>query len=113
MPELPEVETVRRMLETHLVGRTVRSLRLSGARLREPIPRGLPGQIRGRSLTGVRRHGKYLLVDLSGGVTMVSHLGMSGRWLFHPDPPRDVPLHVHARIAFADGSQLWFQDPRR
>ncbi len=113
MPELPEVETVRRMLEAHVIGRTVRSVRLSGARLREPIPRALPRQIRGRSLTQVRRHGKYLLMDLSDGVTMVSHLGMSGRWLFHPNPPGVVPPHVHARIAFADGSQLWFQDPRR
>jgi formamidopyrimidine-DNA glycosylase len=113
MPELPEVETVRRMLEAHVIGRTVRSLRLSGARLREPIPRALPGQIRGRSLARVRRHGKYLLMDLSGGMTMISHLGMSGRWLFHPDPPRVVPSHVHARVAFVDGSQLWFQDPRR
>ena len=113
MPELPEVETVRRMLESHLLGRTVRSVRLSGARLREPVPSTLPRRIRGRTLTQVRRHGKYLLIDLSGGLTMVSHLGMSGRWLFHAEPPAVPLLHVHARLAFADGSQLWFQDPRR
>jgi len=46
-------------------------------------------------------------------VTLLSHLGMSGRWLFHPTPPRGRAPHVHARIAFADGSALWFQDPRR
>lgn len=113
MPELPEVETVRRMLEAHVLGRTVRSVRLSGARLREAIPRALPRQLRGRTLTAARRHGKYLLLDLSGGLTLVSHLGMSGRWLFYPKPrPRPLP-HVHARFAFQDGSQLWFQDPRR
>jgi len=113
MPELPEVETVRRMLETHVVGRTVRLVRLSGARLREAVPRGLPRQLRGRTLAGVRRHGKYLLLDLSGDLTLLSHLGMSGRWLFYPGAlPRGL-THVHARIAFADGTQLWFQDPRR
>jgi formamidopyrimidine-DNA glycosylase len=113
MPELPEVETVRRMLEAHVLGRTVRSVRLSGARLREAIPRALPGRVRGRTLIAARRHGKVLLLDLSGGMTLVSHLGMSGRWLFHPEPPAAVLPHVHARIAFADGSCLWFQDPRR
>ena len=116
MPELPEVETVRRMLEAHVRGRTVRSVRLSGARLREAIPRGLPRQLRGRTFAAVRRHGKYLLIDLSGGLTLVSHLGMSGRWLFYPGYPGPRPhplLHVHARVAFEDGSQLWFQDPRR
>ena len=113
MPELPEVETVRRMLESHVVGRTVRSVRLSGARLREAVPRGLPRQLRGRTLAGVRRHGKYLLLDLSGDLTLLSHLGMSGRWLFYPGAPARGLVHVHARIAFADGTQLWFQDPRR
>lgn len=113
MPELPEVETVRRMLEAHVLGRTVRSVQLSGARLREAVPPGLPRQLRGRTLTGVRRHGKYLLLDLSGGLTLVSHLGMSGRWLFYREPPVRPLLHVHARIAFRDESQLWFEDPRR
>ncbi len=67
----------------------------------------------GRSLEQVRRHGKYLLVDLSGGLTIVSHLGMSGRWLYYPGGPGAELPHVHARITFEDGSQLWFQDPRR
>jgi formamidopyrimidine-DNA glycosylase len=113
MPELPEVETVRRMLEAHVLGRTVRSVRLSGARLREAVPRALPRMLRGRTLTGVRRHGKYLLLDLSGDLTLLSHLGMSGRWLFYPKPEPQPLLHVHARLTFEDGSQLWFQDPRR
>jgi len=101
------------MLERHVRGRTVRGVRLSGLRLREAVPRDLPARLRGRRLEAVRRLGKYLLVDFSGGVTLLSHLGMSGRWLFHPTPPRGREPHVHARIAFADGSALWFQDPRR
>ena len=113
MPELPEVETVRRSLETSVNGRTIKGVRLSGLPLREPIAPTLPRRLRGLRMTAARRHGKYLLLDLDRGLTLLSHLGMSGRWLFHPNAPRvDMP-HVHARIRFVDGSELWFQDPRR
>jgi formamidopyrimidine-DNA glycosylase len=113
MPELPEVETVRRSLEATVLGRRIRSVRLSGARLRTALPATLPRRLRGRAITGVERHGKYLLVRLEGGLTLLSHLGMSGRWLFHRSPPADRPDHVHVAIDFADGAVLWFQDPRR
>ncbi|MEK7823603.1 MAG: bifunctional DNA-formamidopyrimidine glycosylase/DNA-(apurinic or apyrimidinic site) lyase, partial [Candidatus Eisenbacteria bacterium] len=113
MPELPEVETVRRLLEASVLGRTIRAVRLSGQRLRKPIPRDFPRRLAGRRLLAARRHGKYLLLDLDGGLTLLSHLGMSGRWLFHPRAPHTVTPHVHACIRFTDGSQLWFQDPRR
>ena len=113
MPELPEVETVRRMMDRHARGRKVRSVVLSGARLREAVPATLPRRVSGRTITAVRRHGKYLLVDLSGGMTLISHLGMSGRWLYYERPPAALPPHLHARIGFADGSSLWFLDPRR
>jgi formamidopyrimidine-DNA glycosylase len=113
VPELPEVETVRRLLEKHVRGRVIGSVRLSGAKLRVRIPPSLPAHARGRPIESVRRHGKYLLMDLGGGVSLISHLGMSGRWLFFPGaPPRDRK-HVHVRIAFRDGSSLWFEDPRR
>jgi len=113
VPELPEVETVRRMMDRHARGRKVRSVVLSGARLREAVPATLPRRVSGRTITAVRRHGKYLLVDLSGGMTLISHLGMSGRWLYYERPPAALPPHLHARIGFADGSSLWFLDPRR
>lgn len=113
MPELPEVETVRRMLEATVIGRTIRSVRLSGLRLREPIPRDLPRRLAGLRFVDARRHGKYLLLDLDRGLTLLSHLGMSGRWLFHPKGPGDDVAHVHVRIRFVDGSELWFADPRR
>ncbi len=113
MPELPEVETVRRLLEATVLGRTVRAVRLSGLKLRDRVPRDLPRRLAGRRLVAAGRRGKYLLLELDGGLTLLSHLGMSGRWLFHPGPPRTVMPHVHARIRFTDGSQLWFQDPRR
>src|SRR5262245_9420163 len=113
MPELPEVETVRRALQATVAGRTIRSVRLSGLALREPIPRGFAKQVAGHRLTAARRLGKYLLLDLDGGLTMLSHLGMSGRWLFFPEPPSSDMPHVHARLRFTDGAELWFQDPRR
>ena len=113
MPELPEVETVRRQLEAAVAGRKVRAVRLSGKKLRAPLSRGFARRLAGRTFSAVRRHGKYLLADLDGGLTMVSHLGMSGRWLFHRHPPLRALPHVHARVAFVDGSELWFQDPRR
>jgi formamidopyrimidine-DNA glycosylase len=113
MPELPEVETVRRMLEATIIGRTIRTVRLSGQKLREPIPRDLPRRLAGLRFVAARRHGKYLLLDLDRELTLLSHLGMSGRWLFHPKATDDDIAHVHVRIRFADGSELWFADPRR
>jgi len=113
MPELPEVETVRRMLAREVVPRTVRRARISGLALRGQVPRTLPRRLSGHTLERVDRHGKYLLLRFDGEWTLLSHLGMSGRWLFHRDgSSRDLP-HVHLRIEFTDGSELWFQDPRR
>ena len=108
MPELPEVETVRRMLDAQIVGRTVRAVRLSRHRLRAPATPGLARRLAGRTVRSVGRRGKYLLVGLDRGLTLLSHLGMSGRWLFHPSAPASDLPHVHARIEFEDGSRVWF-----
>ena len=114
MPELPEVETVRRMLESTVRGRTIRRLERSRHKLHVSAAgtkRGI--DVRGRTIEAVDRHGKFLLIRLSGGVTVISHLGMSGQWRFFPDSPPPRLPHVHVRIAFDDGTRLWFQDPRR
>ena len=114
MPELPEVETVRRMLETSVIGRTIARARLSRSNLRNtPHARGLAAALRGRTIVALRRHGKYLLIDLTGDHSIVSHLGMSGRWLFFPAEGGKDLEHVHVRLEFEDGSRLWFRDPRR
>ena len=113
MPELPEVETVRRMLDESVRGRTIRSVTLSGHRLREPIPPTLPRRLRGRTIERVERTAKFLIVGLDGGLTLLSHLGMSGRWLVLRPGERPALAHVHARIRFTDGTGLWFQDVRR
>lgn len=113
VPELPEVETVRRMLERAVVGRRIRAVATSGKKLRFPLTRGLKSRVSGRSIRELGRHGKYLLIHLDGGISLLSHLGMSGRWLFYDGPPpRDLD-HVHVRVRFEDGTQLWFQDTRR
>jgi len=113
VPELPEVETLRRMLEAQVLGRRVRSVRRSRLPLRRTRPDRALSKLHDSEILAVRRHGKYLLMDLSEGRSLLSHLGMSGRWLFVERKPGPRLRHVHARIEFEDGTELWFQDPRR
>jgi len=113
MPELPEVETVRRALARHVAGRTVRSVWLSGLALRKPVPRALARRAPGLRVEGIRRHGKFLLFDLTGGARIVAHLGMTGHFAFHPGDPGALPDHTHALLRFDDGSTLSYEDPRR
>src|SRR5215470_5212019 len=113
MPELPEVETVRRMLDERVLGRTVKSVALSRKRLRTAITPAAVRKLAARRIESTGRVGKYLFVHFSGGLTLLSHLGMSGRWLFSEAEPDDALAHVHATFRFADGSVLRYQDPRR
>ena len=80
MPELPEVETVRRGLERHLLGRKITSVELRRSDLRFPFPRDFETSLIDRLVVSVDRRAKYLLIRLEGGVTCLCHLGMSGRW---------------------------------
>ncbi len=114
MPELPEVETVRRMLDAHVLGRVVARVRRSRERLRTPFTAGAARGLVGRRIESTGRHGKYLFVHLDRGLTLLSHLGMSGRWLFTPARVAEERLrHVHAVLDFADGARVRYQDPRR
>ncbi|MFE9745612.1 bifunctional DNA-formamidopyrimidine glycosylase/DNA-(apurinic or apyrimidinic site) lyase [Saccharothrix saharensis] len=115
MPELPEVEVVRRGLHEHVAGRTVDSVEVLHPRA---IRRHLPGaadfavRLTGQRLEAARRRGKYLWVDLSGGDAMLAHLGMSGQMLVQPvDAPDEK--HLRVRVRFADGGpELRFVDQR-
>lgn len=111
MPELPEVETTRRGIEPHVVGKKVRELIVRDARLRWPVPPELGGRLRGKAITGVRRRGKYLLLDVAAGSVIV-HLGMSGslRVCKSCEPPRG---HDHVDLVLGDGHCLRYHDPRR
>lgn len=114
MPELPEVETVRRMLARVLAGRRVARARVSRLRLRSESLGSLPRALAGAEFLEPRRVGKFLLLGLSDGRTLLSHLGMSGRWLAPAGGPGTERLaHVHLRLEFTDGSAVAYQDPRR
>jgi formamidopyrimidine-DNA glycosylase len=82
MPELPEVETVRRGLEPWLAGARIDTVRLNRKDLRFPFPAGFAGALEGKTITSVGRRAKYLLFQLSSGTTWLSHLGMTGSYRF-------------------------------
>lgn len=113
MPELPEVEVLRRSLEPHLVGDRIERVVVANPALREPVDAAaLRRRVRGREVLGLRRRSKYLLIDLEGGSTLAVHLGMSGRLTLAPaDAPPE--LHEHVSFSLASGRRLRFRDPRR
>jgi formamidopyrimidine-DNA glycosylase len=114
MPELPEVETVMRGLEARLDGRVIRSAVLSRGDLRRVIPAGLAARLTGARVAGFRRRGKYILMRLSGGDSLLLHLGMSGRMAIRPSAPANLQeKHEHLVIETEDGWRIGLIDPRR
>ncbi|MGL5865117.1 MAG: bifunctional DNA-formamidopyrimidine glycosylase/DNA-(apurinic or apyrimidinic site) lyase [Dermatophilaceae bacterium] len=115
MPELPEVEVVRRGLETHVSGRVIAEIELRGARVaRRHLagPEDLRQRMTGRRVSAACRRGKYLWFDLGESLGLLLHLGMSGQLLV-ADPGSPEPRHLHARFRFVDGgSELRFVDQR-
>ncbi len=115
MPELPEVEVVRRGLAAHVEGRTLRDVELRGhrvARRHLPGPTDLADRLAGRRVAAVRRRGKYLWWDLDHDLGLLLHLGMSGQLLVE-DAGAPDEKHLHARFRFADdGPELRFVDQR-
>jgi len=111
MPELPEVETIRRGVEPHVVGRIIREVIVRDTRLRWPIPAGFVEFARGRKIRGVARRGKYLIFDL-GGDRLIVHLGMTGR-LSVLDPGEPLKKHDHVDLLLSGKVLLRFHDPRR
>ncbi len=113
MPELPEVEVIRRGLAPHLVGRRLLAVQVGEKRLRQQSPAGdLQKWVAGRRLERLERRGKYLVWHLEGGVTLLLHLGMTGRLLLGPAPYPPRP-HVHLVFRLEGGLELLFQDVRR
>ena len=111
MPELPEVETTRRGIEPHLLGRRVVGVEVRERRLRWPVPADLAARLQGCPIRGVDRRGKYLLVRLPGE-TLLIHLGMSGSLrLVGAQAP--VERHAHLDIRLDSGQALRYVDPRR
>ena len=112
MPELPEVETVRRELAPALEGARISRVVLRRANLRQPFPEEFDARLVGATVTRVRRRAKYLLVDLSSGDTLIAHLGMSGSFRVEPaeHPPES---HDHVVLELSSGRSVVFNDPRR
>ena len=124
MPELPEVETVRRGLEPALVGRTIRRVELRRPDLRFAFPDRFAKRIEGRSVAALGRRAKYLLADLSSDEVLVMHLGMTGRFRVEARGRSDepgafyqesgaAPAHDHVRFHLDDGATIIYNDARR
>jgi formamidopyrimidine-DNA glycosylase len=112
MPELPEVETTRRGVEPHVLGRRIVRLEVHEPRLRWPVEAGLPALVAGARVLRAGRRAKYLLFELDSGGTLMLHLGMSGSLRVLPaDTPRRP--HDHLDLVLDSGSVLRFNDPRR
>lgn len=129
MPELPEVETVARQLEPEIEGRRIEALEVLDGRWSRPIPpEQLGAEVSGAAIAALGRRGKYLLLGLDGGRTLVMHLRMTGNLVLVEgddvlDPSEGRLLyqgerttearHLRARFVLDDGRELWFTDPRR
>jgi formamidopyrimidine-DNA glycosylase len=132
MPELPEVETVRRGLQPAMEGARFAKVEARRPDLRRPLPKGFVKRLEGRTVTGLGRRAKYLLADLSSGDVLLMHLGMSGSFRVAQDDgaktqsktPSKTPGHfhyprsedrAHDHIVFhmSSGARITFNDPRR
>ncbi|MGB8633452.1 MAG: bifunctional DNA-formamidopyrimidine glycosylase/DNA-(apurinic or apyrimidinic site) lyase [Xanthobacteraceae bacterium] len=123
MPELPEVETVRRGLATAMEGERIARVEVRRGDLRWPLPKDFAQRLKGKSVTGIGRRAKYLIVDLSSGDLLLMHLGMSGSFHVLDDKNRRVGRYYHERKKYlahdhvifhmASGAIVTFNDPRR
>jgi formamidopyrimidine-DNA glycosylase len=113
VPELPEVEVLRRSLEPRICGKRIEAVRVWRGALREPVKGPtLRRRLVGRRVLDADRRAKYLLLHVEGGSTLVVHLGMSGRLtLVEAEKARQV--HEHVGIFLDSGERLRFRDPRR
>lgn len=113
MPELPEVEVLRRSLLSRLIGDRITGVAIRTRALREPLDIArLLRDCEGRRVLDLRRRAKYLLIDLDAGRTLVVHLGMSGRLTLVPSTEPEEP-HEHVAFHLASGRRLRLRDPRR
>jgi formamidopyrimidine-DNA glycosylase len=111
MPELPEVETIRRHLAPHVEGRVLRELEVLDQRWCSPVAgEEVAAAVEGRRVEALARRGKYLIWELEDEVHLIVHLRMTGNLLLDPPAP---PRHRRVRFGFDDGREIVFDDPRR
>jgi formamidopyrimidine-DNA glycosylase len=113
MPELPEVETIRRDIEKEFVNKRIKKVDVTGARSvrRHQNVKDFIARTEGRKVAGTRRRGKYLLLKLDSGDVLVAHFGMSGQ-LLRANPKDPIGKHTHVVLTFVGAPQLRFVDPR-
>lgn len=111
MPELPEVETTRRGIEPHVVGRRVTRVIVRDRRLRWPLPESFEPSLKDQTIVSVARRAKYLVVDVGCGHFLI-HLGMSGSLRILTEDV-EAGAHDHVDILLDNGSCLRYNDPRR
>ena len=111
MPELPEVETIRRGLSKSILNKSIEGAVVRRTDLRRPITTSFAGEVLGKVVTTIDRRGKYLLLNLSDEYVVIIHLGMSGRLVIgqNEKPER----HDHVILRLSEGITLKFNDPRR
>jgi formamidopyrimidine-DNA glycosylase len=113
MPELPEVEVLRRDLDKEIVGKKIKSVEVSGTRsVRRQKKKEFIDLLEGRKIVSVQRRGKYLVMRLDDPGALVVHLGMSGQLLRAKTAREKPPKHTHVVITFTQGGLLRFVDPR-
>jgi formamidopyrimidine-DNA glycosylase len=111
VPELPEVETIRRHLAPHVEGRVLTRLDVLDPRWSEPVAgEEIAAAVEGRRIEALARRGKYLVWELDDDVYLMLHLRMTGALLLNPPEP---PRFRRVRLALDDGQEVWFDDPRR
>jgi formamidopyrimidine-DNA glycosylase len=113
MPELPEVETVRRGLLPVLEGRRLVRVEQRRPDLRIPFPPRFRARLEGRRVLGIHRRAKYLLFDIEGGETLIAHLGMSGRMVVADGALAPPSPHDHVVFVTEEGRRVVFNDARR
>jgi len=114
MPELPEVETTKCGLAEVMTGKRIAKIKLNRKDLRFPFPSRFAARVRGERVTNLRRRAKYLWIDLGSGETLISHLGMSGRFVIEaPGASREALSHNHVVLELDDGTRISYCDPRR
>jgi len=116
MPELPEVETVRRGLAPAMEGAQIVAARINRPDLRFAFPARFCARLEGTKVLALRRRAKFLLTELDSGETLIAHLGMSGRFsVIAPGGPKPDtnPAHDHVILAMSTGLRIVYNDPRR
>ena len=114
MPELPEVETVKRCLEKVMLNQRIISIQLRRPDLRQPFPSRMADRVTGHRVISLRRLGKYMLLDLSSRETLIIHLGMSGAFLLHASASGlELGRHDHVIFVLENEVRAVYSDPRR